>query len=185
MTRGEPPARGARSRPVPARPDRVRHSLRLHPQAGTDPVGRPGDNPLHRALPVQCLDPKIKSLSRLHFDLAMLQGKAAGVDVSIMLDLDGHVTEGPGFNVFVVKGGTLFSPPEGILMGITRQTVFEPVSATSWILATSPATAPSTPPFCLGIAISIAGFLLARHGDPVDARRRCLRSAVESGGAPG
>jgi len=78
-----------------------------------------------RALPVQCLDPKIKSLSRLHFDLAVLQGKAAGMDVSIMLDLDGHVTEGPGFNVFVVKGGTLFSPPEGILMGITRQTVFE------------------------------------------------------------
>ena len=78
-----------------------------------------------RALPVQCLDPKIKSLSRLHFDLAVLQGKAAGMDVSIMLDLDGHVTEGPGFNVFVVRGGELFSPPEGILMGITRQTVFE------------------------------------------------------------
>jgi branched-chain amino acid aminotransferase len=78
-----------------------------------------------RALPLQCLDPKIKSLSRLHFDLAMLQGKSFGADVSIMLDLDGHVTEGPGFNVFVVKGGTLFSPPEGILMGITRQTVFE------------------------------------------------------------
>ena len=47
------------------------------------------------------------------------------MDVALMLDLDGHVTEGPGFNVFVVKGGTLFSPPEGILMGITRQTVFE------------------------------------------------------------
>ena len=78
-----------------------------------------------RALPVQCLDPKIKSLSRLHFDLAMLQGKAAGVDVAIMLDLDGRVTEGPGFNVFVVRGGEMFSPPEGILMGITRQTVFE------------------------------------------------------------
>jgi branched-chain amino acid aminotransferase len=78
-----------------------------------------------RALPAQCLDPKIKSLSRLHFDLAMLQGKAAGMDVSIMLDLDGHVTEGPGFNLFVVRGGEMFSPPEGILMGITRQTVFE------------------------------------------------------------
>ena len=78
-----------------------------------------------RALPVQCLDPKIKSLSRLHLDLASLQGKAAGVDVTVMLDLDGHVTEGPGFNLFVVKGGTLYSPPEGILMGITRQTVFE------------------------------------------------------------
>jgi branched-chain amino acid aminotransferase len=78
-----------------------------------------------RALPAQCLDPKIKSLSRLHFDLAMLQGKAAGMDVALMLDLDGHVTEGPGFNVFAVRGGELFSPPEGILMGITRQTVFE------------------------------------------------------------
>ena len=78
-----------------------------------------------RQLPVQSLDPKIKSLSRLHLDLASLQGKAAGVDVTVMLDLDGHVTEGPGFNLFVVKAGTLFSPPEGILMGITRQTVFE------------------------------------------------------------
>jgi branched-chain amino acid aminotransferase len=78
-----------------------------------------------RALPVQCLDPKIKSLSRLHFDLATLDGKAAGADVALMLDLDGHVTEGPGFNVFAVKGGTMYSPPEGILMGITRQTVFE------------------------------------------------------------
>ena len=78
-----------------------------------------------RALPVQCLDPKIKSLSRQHLDLASLQGRSAGVDVAIMLDLDGHVTEGPGFNVFVVKHGELYSPPDGILMGITRQTVFE------------------------------------------------------------
>ena len=66
-----------------------------------------------------------KSLSRQHFDLAMLQGKAAGADVALMLDLDGRVTEGPGFNVFAVRDGRLFSPPEGILMGITRQTVFE------------------------------------------------------------
>jgi branched-chain amino acid aminotransferase len=78
-----------------------------------------------RAIPAQCLDPKIKSQSRLHFDLAMLQGKAAGMDVSIMLDVDGHVTEGPGFNLFAVRGGAMFSAPEGILMGITRQTVFE------------------------------------------------------------
>jgi branched-chain amino acid aminotransferase len=78
-----------------------------------------------RALPVQCLDPKIKSLSRQHLDLAVLQGKFAGADVALMLDLDGRVTEGPGFNLFAVKGGTMYSPPEGILMGITRQTVFE------------------------------------------------------------
>jgi branched-chain amino acid aminotransferase len=78
-----------------------------------------------RALPVQSLDPKIKSLSRLHFQLAVLEGKAAGADVSIMVDLDGRIAEGPGFNIFAVRNGELFSPPEGILMGITRQTVFE------------------------------------------------------------
>ena len=93
--------------------------------AGQIQVGGRGMIASTRALPVQCLDPKIKSLSRMHFDLAMLQGKAAGMDVSLMLDLDGRLTEGPGFNVFVVKGGEMFSPPEGILMGITRQTVFE------------------------------------------------------------
>src|SRR6185295_6921233 len=78
-----------------------------------------------RALPVQCLDPKIKSLSRQHLDLAVLQGKFAGADVALMLDLDGRVTEGPGFNLFAVKGGTMYSPPEGILMGITRQTAYD------------------------------------------------------------
>jgi branched-chain amino acid aminotransferase len=52
-----------------------------------------------------------------------------------MLDLDGHVTEGPGFNVFAVRGGTMFSPPEGILMGITRQTVFELAARSSASLA--------------------------------------------------
>ncbi|RMF89180.1 MAG: branched-chain amino acid aminotransferase [Nitrospinota bacterium] len=78
-----------------------------------------------RSIPPQCLDPRIKSLDRLHFDLAILEAKAAGMDETIMLDVHGHVTEGPGFNVFLVKGGTIYTPPEGILQGITRQTVFE------------------------------------------------------------
>ena len=41
-------------------------------------------------------------------DNAVLQGKAAGMDVSIMLDLDGHVTEGPGFSAFVLDDGTVY-----------------------------------------------------------------------------
>jgi branched-chain amino acid aminotransferase len=47
------------------------------------------------------------------------------MDETIMLDLDGYITEGPGFNVFMVKHDTLYTPPEGILLGITRQTVLE------------------------------------------------------------
>ena len=125
VTRGEPPF-GVRDL-TQCRPGLVVFAIPYAWILGPDRMRTGGRGLIAstRALPVQSLDPKIKSLSRQHFDLATLQGKAAGVDVAIMLDLDGHVTEGPGFNVFVVRGGVMFSPPEGILMGITRQTVFE------------------------------------------------------------
>src|SRR5215470_1912288 len=125
VTRGEPPV-GVRDL-TQCRPSLIVFAIPYvwilnHDQIKT---GGRGSIVSTRALPVQCLDPKIKSLSRQHFDLAVLQGKFAGADVALMLDLDGHVTEGPGFNLFAVKSGTMYSPPEGILMGITRQTVFE------------------------------------------------------------
>jgi branched-chain amino acid aminotransferase len=125
VTRGEPPS-GSRDL-TQCRPGLIVYAVPYVWILNPDQIRRGGRAMISsiRAFPVQCLDPKIKCQSRLHFDLALLQGKAAGVDVPLMLDLDGHLTEGPGVNVFVVKGGALFSPPEGILMGVTRQTVFE------------------------------------------------------------
>jgi len=38
---------------------------------------------------------------------------------------DGNVIEGPGFNLFVVKNGTITTPARGVLEGITRHTVIE------------------------------------------------------------
>jgi branched-chain amino acid aminotransferase len=35
------------------------------------------------------------------------------------------VAEGPGFNVFLVSDGKVFTPRDGVLMGITRATVCE------------------------------------------------------------
>lgn len=78
-----------------------------------------------RNLPSLSLDAKIKSFNRLHFYLARLEAEDSGADSPILLDLEGHVTEGPGANLFVVSAGRLFTPSEGILQGITRQTVFE------------------------------------------------------------
>ena len=57
-----------------------------------------------RALPVQCLDPKIKSLSRQHFDLAVLQGKAAGMDLSIKT----AVLSTPIPNAFALPGAKIY-----------------------------------------------------------------------------
>jgi branched-chain amino acid aminotransferase len=43
----------------------------------------------------------------------------------ILTDPDDNVVEGPGFNVFAVKGGRVFTPESGVLEGITRKTVIE------------------------------------------------------------
>ena len=43
----------------------------------------------------------------------------------ILTDGEGHVTEGPGFNIFVLRGHRATTPARGILEGITRQTAAE------------------------------------------------------------
>lgn len=56
--------------------------------------------------------------------LASQEAKAQGFDEALMLDMDDHIAEAPGANVFVEKNGTLFTPAIGhILPGITRATV--------------------------------------------------------------
>jgi branched-chain amino acid aminotransferase len=58
--------------------------------------------------------------------LASQEAKAAGFDEALLTDMNGHVAEGPGANLFYEKDGTLFTPSLGnILPGITRATVFE------------------------------------------------------------
>jgi len=59
--------------------------------------------------------------------LAHLEAQENGYDEAIMLTQDGNVSEGPGENVFLVSDHQLVtpSPAEGILMGITRNTVID------------------------------------------------------------
>lgn len=58
--------------------------------------------------------------------LASQEAKAAGYDEALLTDMNGHVAEGPGANVFYEKDGCLFTPsPGNILPGITRATVLE------------------------------------------------------------
>ncbi len=49
----------------------------------------------------------------------------SGFDEAVMLTPDGHVAEGSGENIFLVKNGQLITPPvyNNILVGITRDTV--------------------------------------------------------------
>ena len=59
--------------------------------------------------------------------LATHEARRAGYDEAILLTEDGHVADGPGETIFVVKGGTIFTPDlsASILPGITRDTVIQ------------------------------------------------------------
>jgi branched-chain amino acid aminotransferase len=80
-----------------------------------------------RSYSSQSLDPKVKHYSRMNFNLAELE--AADVDPEawpILTDLDGNLTEGTGYNVFLVTGGVLRTPGDrSILQGISRGMVFD------------------------------------------------------------
>lgn len=78
-----------------------------------------------RGFPADTLDPRYKCVNRLHFQLAKMEALDAGYDDVIWLDHSGHVAEGPASNIFMVKNGVLYTPSEGVLHGITRQTFIE------------------------------------------------------------
>jgi branched-chain amino acid aminotransferase len=73
------------------------------------------------------LSPHIKSLNYLAHILAKVEAMHAGADEALMLEPTGAVAEGSGQNIFIVRDGTLRTPPEhaGILRGITREAVIE------------------------------------------------------------
>ena len=75
----------------------------------------------------ESLSPRVKSLNYLCHAMAKMEANVAGADEAIMLDAGGHVAEGTGQNVFVVRQGVLRTPPlhAGILGGITRAVVME------------------------------------------------------------
>lgn len=51
----------------------------------------------------------------------------AGFDEGLVLNVDGHLSEGSAENIFIVRDGVLITPPvtDNILEGITRRTVME------------------------------------------------------------
>ena len=73
------------------------------------------------------MDPKVKHHSRANFVLAELE--AADVDPGaspILLDLYGNLTEGIGYNVFLIKDGVIKTPTDrSILQGISRSIIFD------------------------------------------------------------
>lgn len=76
-------------------------------------------------IPAESVDPTVKNYHWGDLVQALFEAEAAGADNAVLLDRDGYVTEGPGFNVFAVRDGTVLTPDRGALEGVTRQTVID------------------------------------------------------------
>lgn len=82
--------------------------------------------PTVRNIP-EALNPQIKSLNYLNNILAKIEAVNSGYQEALMLDHLGYVAECTGDNIFAVKNGEIYTPPQcmGILRGITRDVVLE------------------------------------------------------------
>jgi branched-chain amino acid aminotransferase len=56
-----------------------------------------------------------------------IEARSLGYDEAVFLNLEGNIAEGPGENIFIVKGGLLITndKKESVLEGITRESVLE------------------------------------------------------------
>lgn len=76
-------------------------------------------------IPPSSVDPTVKNFGRLDFCEALFQAYAQDSKYALLVDSDGNITEGRGWNIFALMGGKLISPSDGVLEGITRRTVLE------------------------------------------------------------
>lgn len=80
-----------------------------------------------RAYHPDSLDPKVKHTSRMNFVLANLETSDVDPDsYPVLLDLDGNISEGTGFNFWIVTDGALRGPGDRtILQGVSRKNIME------------------------------------------------------------
>ena len=76
-------------------------------------------------IPASSVDPRAKNFHWADLTRGQFEAHDRGADFCVLLDESGNVTEGPGFNVFVVIGGKVATPDAGVLEGVTRRSVIE------------------------------------------------------------
>jgi branched-chain amino acid aminotransferase len=81
-----------------------------------------------RRIPHDSLIPHAKASGQyLNSVLAKIEASKAGYQEAILLDAQGFVCEGSGENIYVVRDGVIYTPPQtaGILDGISRKSILK------------------------------------------------------------
>ena len=80
-------------------------------------------------IPPESVDPTVKNYHWLDMVMSLFEAYDRGAETAVVVDAQGNLVEGPGFNVFAVNGSTITTPARGVLEGITRKTVIELATA--------------------------------------------------------
>lgn len=78
-----------------------------------------------RRSPANVMDPWIKNYHWGDLVRATFEAQDRGARTAFLLDADGFVTEGPGYNVLMIKDGAVYTAARNVLPGITRRTALE------------------------------------------------------------
>jgi branched-chain amino acid aminotransferase len=78
-----------------------------------------------RRIPENSVNPRVKNYQWGDFTQGLFEAKDNGFETVVLADQDGNVTEGPGFNIFMIKDDHVLTPSRGVLQGITRRTALE------------------------------------------------------------
>jgi branched-chain amino acid aminotransferase len=73
----------------------------------------------------ESVDPTIKNYHWMDLVQSMFDAYDRGRDTSCVVDAQGNLAEGPGFNVFMVKEGVVRTADRGVLEGVSRRTAIE------------------------------------------------------------
>ena len=75
--------------------------------------------------PPKAIDPTVKNFQWGDLVRGLYEAYDRGGHNVVLCDGEGHLTEGPGFNLFAVYNNILYTPASGVLLGVTRQTVLD------------------------------------------------------------
>ena len=71
------------------------------------------------------VDPTVKNFHWGDLTRALFEAFDRGSESAVLVDGDGYLSEGPGFNIFCVHEGCVTTPGTTVLEGITRRSVHE------------------------------------------------------------
>ena len=129
VTRGDTP-HGVRDRLDPAKYENRFYAFAIPYVAINDDEQRQRGQDLiisedYIRIPRNSVEPTAKNFHWLDLMMSLFEAGKKGAEWSLLLGINGYLTEGPGVNAFVVKNGMVLTPLSGCLNGVTRQTVLD------------------------------------------------------------